>query len=91
MEDRSFYTNHGLDLSGTLRALIANIRGQEIVQGGSTITQQYVKNAYVGTERTLERKVKEAVLGASSLVWLTRTKSCSTTWTASIWGKAPSG
>ncbi len=62
VEGRSFYTNHGLDLSGTLRALIANIRGQEIVQGGSTITQQYVKNAYVGTERTLERKVKEAVL-----------------------------
>ncbi len=42
--------------------MIANIRGQEVVQGGSTITQQYVKNAYVGTERTLERKVKEAVL-----------------------------
>ncbi len=62
VEDQSFYTNNGLDLSGTLRALIANIRGQEIVQGGSTITQQYVKNAYVGTERTLERKIKEAVL-----------------------------
>ena len=42
--------------------MIANIRGKEVVQGGSTITQQYVKNAYVGTERTLERKVKEAVL-----------------------------
>ncbi|MDP9420031.1 MAG: penicillin-binding protein [Actinomycetota bacterium] len=62
VEDRSFYTNNGLDLSGTRRALIANIRGQEIVQGGSTITQQYVKNAYVGTERTLEREVKEGVL-----------------------------
>ncbi len=62
VEDQSFYTNNGLDVSGTLRALIANIRGQEVVQGGSTITQQYVKNAYVGTERTLERKVKEAVL-----------------------------
>ncbi len=62
VEDQSFYTNNGLDISGTLRALIANIQGREIVQGGSTITQQYVKNAYVGTERTLERKVREAVL-----------------------------
>ena len=62
VEDKSFYTNNGLDVSGTLRALIANVQGREIVQGGSTITQQYVKNAYVGTERTLERKVKEAVL-----------------------------
>ncbi len=62
VEDKSFYTNNGLDVSGTIRALIANFQGQEIVQGGSTITQQYVKNAYVGTERTLERKVKEAVL-----------------------------
>ncbi|HSH58652.1 MAG TPA: biosynthetic peptidoglycan transglycosylase, partial [Acidimicrobiales bacterium] len=62
VEDQSFYTNNGLDISGTLRALIANIRDREIVQGGSTITQQYVKNAYVGTERTLERKVKEVVL-----------------------------
>ena len=62
VEDKTFYTNNGLDVSGALRALIANVQGREIVQGGSTITQQYVKNAYVGTERTLERKVKEAVL-----------------------------
>ncbi|MGI9120927.1 MAG: transglycosylase domain-containing protein [Acidimicrobiales bacterium] len=62
MEDQSFYSNGGLDISGTLRALLANIQGRQIEQGGSTITQQYVKNAYVGTERTLERKVKEAVL-----------------------------
>ncbi|HVL02859.1 MAG TPA: transglycosylase domain-containing protein, partial [Acidimicrobiales bacterium] len=62
MEDQSFYSNSGVDFSGALRALMANIRGQEITQGGSTITQQYVKNAYVGTERTYERKIKEAVL-----------------------------
>ncbi|CAN5153688.1 hypothetical protein BH24ACT1_BH24ACT1_00320 [soil metagenome] len=62
MEDQSFYSNSGVDLSGSLRAFIANVRGQEITQGGSTITQQYVKNAYVGTERTYERKIKEAVL-----------------------------
>ncbi len=62
MEDRTFYSNSGVDLSANLRALIANIRGQEIAQGGSTITQQYVKGAYVGTERTYERKIKEAIL-----------------------------
>lgn len=62
MEDRSFYSNSGVDLTANLRALIANIRGQEITQGGSTITQQYVKNAYLGTERTYERKIKEAIL-----------------------------
>ncbi|MGI8759686.1 MAG: transglycosylase domain-containing protein [Acidimicrobiales bacterium] len=62
MEDQSFYSNSGVDISGSLRALIANVRGQEVVQGGSTITQQYVKNAYVGTERTIERKIKEAIL-----------------------------
>ncbi len=62
MEDQTFYANSGVDVRGALRALIANVRGQEITQGGSTITQQYVKNAYVGTDRTLERKLKEAVL-----------------------------
>ncbi|MDQ3353019.1 MAG: transglycosylase domain-containing protein, partial [Actinomycetota bacterium] len=62
MEDQSFYENSGVDFQGALRALIANVRGQEITQGGSTITQQYVKNAYVGTEKTVERKLKEAVL-----------------------------
>jgi penicillin-binding protein 1A len=62
VEDRSFYSNSGIDLQAMIRALIADVRGGEVVQGGSTITQQYVKNAYVGKERTVERKIKEAVL-----------------------------
>ncbi len=63
-EDRRFYQHSGVDLRGTARALWADIRNQEVVQGGSTITQQYVKGAYVGGERSLSRKVREAVLAS---------------------------
>ncbi len=61
-EDRSFYKHSGVDLRGSFRALWADIRGGRVVQGGSTITQQYVKNVYTGNERTIQRKVKEAIL-----------------------------
>ena len=61
IEDNRFYEHGGIDYRGTLRALISNLRGQEI-QGGSTITQQLAKNAFLTQERTLTRKVKEAIL-----------------------------
>ncbi|MDQ4129872.1 MAG: transglycosylase domain-containing protein, partial [Actinomycetota bacterium] len=61
-EDRSFYRHGGLSLTGTLRALVTNVQAGRVEQGGSTITQQYIKNAAVGTERTFRRKAKEAVL-----------------------------
>jgi penicillin-binding protein 1A len=61
-EDRRFYTHDGVDLRGMFRALWTDIRAGEAVQGGSTITQQYVKNAYTGSDRTLVRKVREAIL-----------------------------
>ncbi|MGH9152422.1 MAG: transglycosylase domain-containing protein [Acidimicrobiales bacterium] len=61
-EDKNFYRHGGIDFAATLRALLADIRGQEIVQGGSTITQQYVKAAYTGGERTIARKIREGVL-----------------------------
>ncbi len=60
-EDRSFYEHGGLDPVGLVRATVNDIRGGRL-QGGSTITQQYVKNTYVGRERTVWRKLKEAVL-----------------------------
>lgn len=63
-EDRRFYEHGGVDVRGTLRALWADLRSGEAVQGGSTITQQYVKNAFVGSERSLSRKVREAVLAS---------------------------
>jgi membrane peptidoglycan carboxypeptidase len=58
-EDRHFYSEPGISPSGILRALITDIRGREISQGGSTITQQYVKNAYLTSDRTFTRKFKE--------------------------------
>jgi penicillin-binding protein 1A len=61
-EDRSFYDEGALSLTSTMRAALANIRGT--VQGGSTITQQYVKNAYTTGQRTIVRKLQEAVLAA---------------------------
>ena len=61
-EDKNFYRHGGVDFAATIRALLADIRGGEIVQGGSTITQQYVKSAYTGGERTIARKVREGIL-----------------------------
>src|SRR4051794_7524985 len=61
-EDRSFFEHGGVDPVGTLRALWADLRSSGSTQGGSTITQQYVKNVYLSSERTLTRKIKEAVL-----------------------------
>ncbi len=61
-EDVRFYTHHGVDSQGVARALVENLRAGTVVQGGSTITEQFVKNAYVGSERTYTRKLREAVL-----------------------------
>ena len=61
-EDKSFFDHGGLDPVGVLRATVADIRGRGALQGGSTITQQYVKNTYLGGERTLGRKLREAAL-----------------------------
>ncbi len=62
IEDRRFYEHGGLDPTGIARAIWANIRARELVQGGSTITQQLVRNLYISRERTLRRKLKEACL-----------------------------
>lgn len=61
IEDNRFYEHGGIDYRGTLRALVSNILGHD-VQGGSTITQQLAKNAFLSQERTLTRKIKEAFL-----------------------------
>jgi penicillin-binding protein 1A len=61
-EDARFYTHHGVDFQGVVRAVLENVRAGSVVQGGSTITEQFVKNAYVGDERTYTRKIREAVL-----------------------------
>jgi membrane peptidoglycan carboxypeptidase len=62
-EDRGFYTEPGISAKGILRALFTNVRGGGgIQQGGSTITQQYAKNAYLNQNRTYTRKVREMFL-----------------------------
>ena len=64
IEDRRFYEHDGLDYEGIVRAAVENYKAQDVVQGGSTITQQLVRNLYrpVGTEQTLQRKIREACL-----------------------------
>ncbi|MGH3078780.1 MAG: PBP1A family penicillin-binding protein [Gaiellaceae bacterium] len=62
VEDQRFFDHKGIDVRGIGRALWADIRNQSIVEGGSTITQQFVKNAYIRNEKTIARKVREAAL-----------------------------
>jgi 1A family penicillin-binding protein len=61
-EDRDFYAHKGVDPMGIARAFWANLRNQDVQQGGSTITQQYVKNVYLTQEQTVTRKLKDAAL-----------------------------
>ena len=62
VEDNRFYEHMGVDPRGIMRALWSNVRGQAISEGGSTITQQLAKNAYLTQDRTLKRKVQEVFL-----------------------------
>ena len=62
VEDDRFFEHDGINVRATMRALLTNVSAGGVEQGGSTITQQLVKNALVGSEQSLERKVQEAVL-----------------------------
>lgn len=62
VEDRRFYSHHGVDVRGLARAAWANLRAGGIVQGGSTLTQQLVKNFFLTQERTWTRKLNEIVM-----------------------------
>jgi penicillin-binding protein 1A len=62
IEDKRFYEHRGVDLHGIIRAIWQDLRNQRVVEGGSTITQQFVKNSYVQSQRSIGRKLKEAAL-----------------------------
>ncbi len=62
IEDKDFYRHHGFDIRGIARAGLYNITHKQKMQGGSTITQQFVKNAILTPERTFSRKIKELIL-----------------------------
>ena len=66
VEDKRFYEHNGVDVRGILRAAWEDIRSKSVVEGGSTITQQYVKNAYSRNDQTIARKVREAGSPGSS-------------------------
>src|SRR6266487_4323177 len=61
-EDKTFWKNPGIDVSGVSRAFVENLTKGEISQGGSTITQQLVKNRILGNKRDLQRKAKALIL-----------------------------
>ncbi|HKA94463.1 MAG TPA: biosynthetic peptidoglycan transglycosylase, partial [Acidimicrobiia bacterium] len=61
-EDKTFWKNPGVDVSGVSRAFVENITEGKISQGGSTITQQLVKNRILGNKQDLQRKAKELIL-----------------------------
>ncbi len=62
IEDRRFQSHFGIDLFGLARAMLVNIRAGQVVQGGSTLTQQLAKNLFLTPERTIRRKVQEAIM-----------------------------
>ena len=66
IEDRRFYDHFGIDIYGMGRAVLTNLKAGRVVQGGSTISQQLAKNLFLKPDRTLQRKMQEAVLA----LWL---------------------
>lgn len=62
IEDKYFYDHNGINLTSIIRAMIANFRAGRKVQGGSTLTQQFAKNFFLNSQKTLSRKIKEALI-----------------------------
>ncbi len=84
-----FFDHRGVDPIGIVRALYADLRNEGLTQGGSTITQQYVKTVFLSSERTISRKLKEAVLAMKLERSSPRRRSSSATSTPSTSGVAP--
>ena len=62
IEDRRFYEHHGVDFQGVARSIVSNVAARDLVQGGSTITQQLARVVFLNQERSIRRKLREALL-----------------------------
>ena len=91
-EDRGFYTEPGISPRGIARALLTNVRGGGgIQQGGSTITQQYAKNAFLTSDRTYSRKVKEVFIALKMSRELEKDQILEDYLNTIYWGRQASG
>jgi penicillin-binding protein 1A len=72
IEDRRFYGHWGIDPRGIGRALLANLRGGGVRQGGSTITQQLAKTSFLSGDRTMKRKAQEVIIAFWLEAWLSK-------------------
>jgi hypothetical protein len=90
-EDRGFYTEPGISPRGIARALLTNVRGGGVQQGGSTITQQYAKNAFLTAERTYSRKVKEVFIALKMSRQLEKDQILEDYLNTIYWGRQASG
>jgi membrane peptidoglycan carboxypeptidase len=91
-EDRGFYTEPGISPRGIARALLTNVRsGGGVQQGGSTITQQYAKNAFLTSERTYTRKVKEVFIALKMSRTLEKDQILEDYLNTIYWGRQASG
>jgi penicillin-binding protein 1A len=91
VEDRRFYQHGGIDYLGIARALWADIKAGKIVEGGSTIDQQLVRNLYVGSQQSLTRKLKEACLAIKLSERWSKAKILTTYLNAVYYGSAAYG
>src|SRR5258705_6677921 len=87
-EDRRFRQHPGFDVRGTVRALFTNVKAGEIREGGSTITQQLARGLFLGRERTVVRKAREAVLAAGLEILLSKHDILEMYLNSVYWGQA---
>jgi len=74
IEDRRFYRHWGIDPRGMASAMVANLRGGGVRQGGSTITQQLAKTNFLSSDRTIKRKAQEVIIAFWLEAWLSKQK-----------------
>ena len=72
IEDRRFYRHWGIDPRGMARAMVANMRGGGVREGGSTITQQLAKTSFLSSDRTVKRKAQEIIIAFWLEAWLSK-------------------